>query len=118
MAAKPARASHGAEVRVKTARKAHAIDGPAQSLAETGVLSLQAAAKHAGVSDTTITKLVREGVLPMQQAVRFAPWQIKRSDLDAGPARAVIDHFKRTGRLSIGDKSERQQELFSTKSAE
>lgn len=104
--------------RVKTARKAHAIDGPALSLAETGVLSLQAAAKHAGVSDTTITKLVREGVLPMQQAVRFAPWQIKRSDLDAGPARAVIDHFKRTGRLSIGDKSERQQELFSTKSAE
>jgi DNA invertase Pin-like site-specific DNA recombinase len=106
------------EDRVRTARTAHNIDAPVSTGAETDVLSLQAAARYADVSDTTIKKLVEAAILPMQQAVPFAPWRITRSDLDADPVRRVLDGLKRTGRLRVGDRSEEQQELFSTKSAE
>ena len=99
-------------VAVKTARRNHAIDGRSETLADPELLTLQAAARSTGTSDTTIKKLVGAGVLPMRQVVPFAPWEIRRADLETEPVRAVLEHLKRTGRLLLGDPSGKQRELF------
>jgi serine/threonine-protein kinase len=48
------------------------------------VLSFNAAARYLEVSNTTIKRLAAAGVLPMSQMAPFAPWELKRSDLDVG----------------------------------
>ena len=100
------------QVAVKTARRNHGIEGRRHSLADPEVLTLQGAARYTGTSDTTIKKLVDGGVLPMRQAVPFAPWEIQLADLDSAPVRAVLEHLKRTGRVVLGGTSETQRELF------
>ena len=100
------------DVAVRTARRNHAIDGRRETLADPELLTLQAAARYTATSDTTIKKLVDAGTLPMQQLVPFAPWEIRRADLEADPVRAILEHLKRTGRLLIGDPSGTQRELF------
>ena len=99
-------------VAVKTARRNHAIEGQAQTRADPELLTLQAAARYTATSDTTIKKLVDAGVLPMRQVVPFAPWEIRRADLETEPVRGIVDHLKRTGRLLIGDPSDTQRALF------
>ena len=46
------------------------------------VLSLQQAARYCKVSSTTIKRLVASGVLHRDQVAPWAPWEIKRADLD------------------------------------
>ena len=76
------------------------------------VLSLQGAARYTTTSDTTIKKLVDAGILPMRQVVPFAPWEIRRADLDSDPVRVVLTRLKQTGRVVLGDTSDTQPELF------
>jgi hypothetical protein len=97
---------------VKTARRNHDIDGRALSLVDADVLSLQGAARYTTTSDTTIKKLVDAGILPMHQVVPFAPWEIRRTDLDSDPVRVVLTRLKQTGRVVLGDTSDTQPELF------
>ena len=97
---------------VKTARRNHDIDGRALSLVDADILSLQGAARYTATSDTTIKKLVDGGILPMLQVVPFAPWEIRRADLDSGPVRVVLTRLKQTGRVVLGDTSETQPALF------
>jgi DNA invertase Pin-like site-specific DNA recombinase len=100
------------QLAVKTARHHHRIEGHARSVEDPEVLSLQGAARYTGTSDTTIKKLVRAGALPMRQAVAFAPWEIRRSDLDTARVRAILEHLKRYGRLVLGDPPDPQRGLF------
>jgi hypothetical protein len=100
------------DIAVKTARRNHTIEGRSQTLADPELLSLQAAARATATSDTTIKKLVAAGVLPMRQVVPFAPWEIRRADLETEQVRAILAQLKRTGRLLIGDPSATQRELF------
>src|SRR5262249_58191168 len=102
----------GTPLAVKTARRNYAIDGRRETLADPELLTLQAAARYTGTSDTTIKKLVDAGVLPMRQLVPFAPWEIRRVDLETKRVRAILDHLKRTDRLLLGDPSTTQRELF------
>ncbi|MGH2348390.1 MAG: recombinase family protein [bacterium] len=97
---------------VKTARRSHAIDGRSHTLADPEVLTLKGAARCTGTSDTTIKKLVDSGVLTMRQVVPFAPWEIRRSDLETEQVSAILEHLKRTGRLMLGDTSGKQRDLF------
>jgi DNA invertase Pin-like site-specific DNA recombinase len=97
---------------VKSARHNHKIEGQRRSLVDPEMLTLQGAAKYTGTSDTTIKKLVDAGILSMRQVVPFAPWEIRRADLDREPVRSVIEHLKRTGRLVLGGTSRTQRELF------
>ncbi len=98
--------------RVKTARRKPGIAGRQRTVADSEILSLQGAARHTRTSDTTIKKLVDAGILPMQQLVPFAPWEIRRSDLEGERVRAILSHLKRTGRLVLGDTPVEQQQLF------
>mgnify|MGYP001258040764 FL=1 len=99
-------------VAVKTACRNHAIDGRRHTIADPEVLTLQGAARCTGTSDTTIKKLVDAGILAMQQVVPFAPWEIRRGDLESERVQALLDHLKRTGRLFLGDTSATQCDLF------
>lgn len=98
--------------RVKTARRGQAISGRQRTVHDPDVLSLARAAQHCGVSNRTIERLVASGLLPKEQLVPFAPWEIRRADLESQPVRDVIERLRQTGKLVLpGDVSQRQLDL-------
>ena len=42
-------------------------------------------------------RLVMKGLLTNEQTLPMAPWEIRRSELDAEPFRAALEHYRRTG---------------------
>jgi len=77
------------------------------------VLNLAQATKYAGASDTTIMKLIRKGILPYNQIAPYAPLEIKKSDLDTKPVRAILQHLKESGILHLeGEPLTMQRPLF------
>ena len=64
-------------------------------------VSLSQAARISGVSHRTIERLVEAGLLKCEQVTPRAPWEIRRSDLDAEPIRRIIDRLHRTGKLIL-----------------
>ena len=104
------------QTRVKTARRKHEIAGQKRAKPDAEILSLTAAAKHCGVSNKSIERLVARGVLSMQQVAPLAPWEIRRSALEAEPVKSILDRLRRTGKLIIeGGDSADQQQLFPLK---
>src|SRR6266498_4151296 len=99
--------------RVKTARRNHSIPGQARAVPDPDILTLTQAAKHCGVSNKTIERLVEAGKLRMQQVAPRAPWEIHRADLDSEPVATIIKHLRRTGKLMLdGGDSADQVSLF------
>ena len=101
--------------RVADVRRKHGIAG-GRPHPERGreILSLAQAASYCRVSDTTIRKLVEAQLLPMTQVAPWAPWEIKRADLDGEPVRGIIEHLHKTGKLVLkGIVSRHQPGLFS-----
>lgn len=86
---------------VRSARAAHSIDGHARDQANDDVLTLNAAARFAGVSDTTIRALVAAGVLPCMRAAPMAPFEIRRVDLESAPTKRAIANLRRSGKLGL-----------------
>jgi len=98
--------------RVASARRKHSIPGRSSTLLDPDVLSMKEAARHCRVSDTTIRRLVEAGILPMNQVVPWAPWEIRRSDLEAEPVQRIIAHLHETGKLVLeGDRLSKQPSL-------
>ena len=53
------------------------------------------------------------GVLKKDQAVSWAPWEIKKSDLDSGNIKSIITVLHETGKLVVrGNGLEKQMKLF------
>ncbi len=101
------------EHRVATARRNHSIEGRKRATRDPETLSLGAAARHCQVSECTIKRLVASGLLKMEQLVAYAPWEIRRDDLDAEPVRGILEHLRRTGKLVLeGVSLEDQTTLF------
>ena len=101
--------------RVADVRRKHGIAG-GRPHHERGreILSLAQAASYCRVSDTTIRKLVEAQLLPMTQVAPWAPWEIKRADLDGEPVHGIIEHLRETGKLMLkGIVSRQQPALFS-----
>jgi hypothetical protein len=99
--------------RVATARRNHGIPGQTRGAPDPEVLSLGRAAKEFQVSDTTIKRLVASGVLTVGQVAPWAPWEIRRADLDAEPIRGILERLRRTGELVLpGMESAAQPSLF------
>jgi DNA invertase Pin-like site-specific DNA recombinase len=99
--------------RVGATRKAYKIRGQRRSLIDPEILSLAGAAKHAGVSDTAIRRLVDTGILKNEQEVPWAPWEIRKADLDSSPVREILTELLATGHLRLdGDRSGAQGALF------
>lgn len=99
--------------RVATARKNHSIAGQRRALADLSRVSLNEAARLCGVSHRSIERLVEAGLLQREQPAPRAPWEIRRSDLDAEAVRSIIEKLRRTGKLVLsGGCMENQPELF------
>jgi DNA invertase Pin-like site-specific DNA recombinase len=101
------------QTRVATARRNHSIAGQKRALPDPEKVSLSEAARICGVSHHTIERLVEAGLLTREQVTPRAPWEIRRTDLDAKPVRTIIDHLLRTGKLILqGGCAEAQPALF------
>ena len=101
------------QVRVATARRNHSIVGRKRALPDPERVSLSQAARICGVSHRTIERLVEAGLLKREQVTPRAPWEIRRSDLDAEPIRGIVDCLHRTGKLILqGGRTEDQLALF------
>jgi hypothetical protein len=101
------------ESRVRTIRGKYSIAGHIRTIKDPDILTLGQSAKYLDVSKTTIKHLVANGVLKRKQVVSWAPWEIKKSDLDSNNIREKIKTLHETGRLGVkGKDSERQMHLF------
>lgn len=99
--------------RVATARRNHEIPGQTRATPDPNILSLGRAAKEFQTSDTTIKRLVASGLLTVEQVAPWAPWEIRRADLEAEPIRSILEHLRRTGELVLpGMASVAQPSLF------
>jgi excisionase family DNA binding protein len=58
-------------------------------------LTLEAAAAILGVSALTVRRMIAIGTLPARQPVRYAPWAIRREDLDAEAIQRTAEAVKR-----------------------
>jgi hypothetical protein len=101
------------EYRVQTVRKRYEIPGQRRRQESTDVLTLGEAAKYCEVSQTTIKRLVKEHLLNKEQIVPWAPWEIKKTDLDSANIKRILKRLKKTGKLILDrDDSELQRSLF------
>jgi DNA invertase Pin-like site-specific DNA recombinase len=99
--------------RVATARRNHSIPGQKRALPDPDRVSLSEAARICGVSHRTIERLVEAGLLNREQATPRAPWEIRRTDLDAEPVRSIVERLLRTGKLILhGGSADNQHLLF------
>jgi DNA invertase Pin-like site-specific DNA recombinase len=99
--------------RVARVRGRYSIAGRSRTHPDPEVLTLHTAAKHCGVSQTTIKRLVAVKILPMAQVVPWAPWEIRRPDLDSEPVRGIIEYLRNTGKLVLArGASDNQRSLF------
>jgi len=99
--------------RVGAARRRYVIDGHRRPCPDPEVFSLQQAARYCGVSATTIKRLVASGVLKRDQVAPWAPWEIKRADLESEVIRQALAHLQAAGKLPVvGNDSATQQTLF------
>src|SRR6516164_4862878 len=101
------------QTRVATARRNHSIAGQKRALPDPERVSLSQAARICSVSHRTIERLVEAGLLRCEQVTPRAPWEIRRSELDAEPIRKIIGRLRRTGKLVLqGGCAEDQLALF------
>jgi DNA invertase Pin-like site-specific DNA recombinase len=99
--------------RVATSRRNHGIPGQTRATPDPEILSLGRAAKAFQISDTTIKRLVASGLLAVGQVAPWAPWEIRRADLEAEPIRGILERLRRTGELVLPwVESEAQPSLF------
>jgi len=101
------------EERVHTARRNHSIPGHRRRLPDPEILTLGGAAKHCGVSDTTLRKLVEAKLLCVDQVAPWAPWEIRRAELESEPVQSILERVRKTGKLNLeGVRSDLQPALF------
>jgi len=99
--------------RVATARRNHSIPGQKRALPDPERVSLSEAARICGVSHRTIERLVEAGLLKREQTTSRAPWEIRRTDLNAEPVRSIVERLLRTGKLILnGGSADNQHCLF------
>jgi excisionase family DNA binding protein len=86
--------------RVVSLRHAHDIPvyTPSPESA-TSPLTIEQAARALGVSTTTVRRLIASGRLPATQPVPYAPWAIRREDLDGAGLQCVLQAVKSGRRL-------------------
>ena len=101
------------EQRVTSLRSRYHIAGRRRAVPDPEVLTLLAAAKHCDVSNTTIQKLIDAKVLPSVQLAPYAPYEIRRSDLESPRVQHLLQRLRTTGKLSIpGHPLDSQKSLF------
>ncbi len=89
------------EQRVFWIRRRYSISGQKRSKPDPEVLTLARSAKYSGVSRSAIKRLVSSGILEKKQVAPWAPWEIKRSDLDGESLRQILERLSQNGKLVL-----------------
>ncbi len=76
--------------RVGSIRKVHGMHAYRSAEKDGAWLTMREAATKLEVTSHVIRRLIVDGVLPAEQVVPGAPWQIQAKDLDADPVRAAL----------------------------
>lgn len=99
--------------RITNIRSKYSIAGHLYTVEDPNVLTLGQTAKYLNVSRTTVKRLVAAGTLEKEQAVPWAPWEIKKKDLDSVTISQIVKTLRETGKLHVnGDDSGTQIKLF------
>ena len=78
-----------------------------------GILNMAQAKRYCGISDSALMRLIDAKILPAEQVVPYAPYEIKQEDIDKDPVATIIETLKKTGRLILeGGTPESQESLF------
>ena len=101
------------DIRVRHARNYHALPPYDPSRPRNGLLTLQEAAHHLGVSPTSVRRLIRNKQLPARQVVPCAPWEIALDALDSDTVREAITNLKGRAGIPRTQNSIRQRSMFS-----
>jgi DNA invertase Pin-like site-specific DNA recombinase len=103
------------EHRVYSVRGRYSISGQKRTKPDPTILTLGQAATYCNVSQSVIKRLVDSDILPKEQIVPWAPWEIKLTDLDSDKIQQIIGHLHRTGKLvlKLDTMVRRQKHLFS-----
>jgi hypothetical protein len=89
------------EPSVRAVRRKHGIAGQKRTKEDPEIFSLDQAWRYCGVSDATIKRLVAAGLVAARQVVPWAPWEIRKSDLDSEPVRGILKTLRETGKLVL-----------------
>lgn len=101
------------EHRVYSVRGRYSISGQRRTRPDPTILTLGQAATYCNISQSVIKRLVGSGILPKQQVVPWAPWEIKRADLKSEKIQKITGYLHRTGKLVLDpDKMAKQRYLF------
>jgi excisionase family DNA binding protein len=76
--------------RVGSIRKVHGMHAYRSAEKDGAWLTMREAAAKLGVTSHVIRRMIVEGVLPAEQVVQGAPWQIPATDLDAELVLATV----------------------------
>lgn len=109
---KTAKGKHWNERRVKSVRNRHSIPGQRRTVRDPEILTRNEAARYLRVSTVTIERLAKRGILKKEQVVAWAPWEIRRADLDSEPVREALRRLRETGRLGHGGEDSMVQLTF------
>ena len=102
------------EGRVRSARDTHVI-AACDLNTPRHTLTLDEAARHLGVSPTTVRRLITTKQLPARQVVPFTPWEIVRDALTSDVLRRAVTAIKQCGRLPQTHAANDQRPMFSEK---
>jgi hypothetical protein len=100
------------EGRVRSARDTHGIPACDKTQPHEH-LTLEEAARHLGVSATTVRRLITTKQLPARQVVPFAPWEIAREALASDVVRRMVTAIKHRVRLPQTHATDDQRPMFS-----
>lgn len=100
------------EGRVRSARDTHGIPACDRNQPREH-LTLDEAARHLGVSATTVRRLITTRQLPARQVVRYAPWEISRDALRSEGVRRAVTAIKQRLHVPQTHAAEDQPAMFS-----
>jgi excisionase family DNA binding protein len=82
------------QLRVRSLRSYHEIPPFDRVTDRPNTLTVAAAASLLGVATTTVRRLIALGVLPATQPVLYAPWAIRREDVEAQSVQRLVAAVK------------------------
>jgi hypothetical protein len=71
-------------------------------------MTMEQAAQELKVSHTAVKTLIRKGILPAKQVVRFAPWVIEKKNLQSAEVQAAARASHRGRRVPPTDSKQQQ----------
>jgi DNA invertase Pin-like site-specific DNA recombinase len=82
--------------RVTSFRHTHGIE---LCTAGCSSITLQAATQRLKISDTAVERLIRQGILPARQVVKYAPWVIEERALELPAVQAAVQAVQKGKRI-------------------